>query len=81
VLFQLACDLRLDREVVSGQGERAEDVGAEGLVARFQRRRYRVYEVPIAYYGRTYAEGKKITWRDGFRAIWVLVAVRSRPSL
>jgi glycosyltransferase involved in cell wall biosynthesis len=45
------------------------------------RRHYRVYEIPIAYYGRTYAEGKKITWRDGFRAIWVLVAVRSRPSL
>jgi glycosyltransferase involved in cell wall biosynthesis len=36
----------------------------------------RVYELPIAYYGRTYAEGKKITWRDGFKAIWVLVRVR-----
>jgi glycosyltransferase involved in cell wall biosynthesis len=44
------------------------------------RRHYRVYEVPIAYYGRTYAEGKKITWRDGFKAIWVLVVVRSRSS-
>src|SRR5207302_3169233 len=31
-------------------------------------RKLRVYEVPIAYYGRTYAEGKKITWRDGFKA-------------
>jgi hypothetical protein len=36
----------------------------------------RVYELPIAYYGRTYEEGKKITWRDGFKAIWVLLAVR-----
>jgi glycosyltransferase involved in cell wall biosynthesis len=44
------------------------------------RRRYRVYEVPIAYYGRTYAEGKKITWRDGFTAIGVLIAVRLRSS-
>jgi hypothetical protein len=38
-------------------------------------RKLRIYELPIAYYGRTYAEGKKITWRDGFRAAWVLVRV------
>ena len=38
----------------------------------------RVYEVPIAYYGRTYSEGKNITWRDGFKAVWVLFAVRAR---
>jgi glycosyltransferase involved in cell wall biosynthesis len=36
----------------------------------------RVYELPIAYYGRTYAEGKKITWRDGLKAIRVLFRVR-----
>jgi glycosyltransferase involved in cell wall biosynthesis len=33
----------------------------------------RVYEVGISYYGRTYAEGKKIGWRDGFRAIYAIV--------
>ena len=33
----------------------------------------RVYEVPISYQGRTYAEGKKITWKDGFRAIYCIV--------
>ena len=38
--------------------------------------RLRIYELPIAYYGRTYAEGKKITWRDGFKALYVLVSVR-----
>jgi len=38
----------------------------------------RVFEVPISYYGRTYAEGKNITWRDGFKAVWVLFAVRLR---
>jgi len=38
--------------------------------------RLRIYELPIAYYGRTYAEGKKITWRDGFKALGVLVSVR-----
>ena len=33
----------------------------------------RIYEVGISYYGRTYAEGKKIGWRDGFRAIWCIM--------
>ena len=33
----------------------------------------RIYEVGISYYGRTYAEGKKIGWRDGVRAIWCIV--------
>jgi glycosyltransferase involved in cell wall biosynthesis len=33
----------------------------------------RIYEVGISYYGRTYKEGKKIGWRDGFRAIWCIV--------
>lgn len=43
------------------------------------RRGLRVYEVPIAYYGRSYDEGKGITWRDGFRAVFVLVRTRLRP--
>jgi glycosyltransferase involved in cell wall biosynthesis len=38
----------------------------------------RLYEVPISYYGRTYAEGKKITWRDGYRALGALVRFRLR---
>jgi glycosyltransferase involved in cell wall biosynthesis len=38
--------------------------------------RLRVYEVPIAYYGRSYNEGKKITWRDGFGAIATLLRCR-----
>jgi glycosyltransferase involved in cell wall biosynthesis len=43
------------------------------------RRRLRIYEMPIAYYGRTYDEGKNITWRDGFRAVYVLMRTRIRP--
>jgi len=39
-------------------------------------KRWRIYEVPIAYYGRGYAEGKKITWRDGFRALWCILKYR-----
>ncbi|HMI29588.1 MAG TPA: glycosyltransferase family 2 protein [Gaiellaceae bacterium] len=46
------------------------------ITAKVCRRKLRVYELPIAYYGRTYAEGKKITWRDGFKAIRVLLGVR-----
>jgi hypothetical protein len=33
----------------------------------------RIYEVPISYYGRTYKEGKKITWKDGFAAFYCLL--------
>ena len=39
----------------------------------------RLYEVPISYYGRTYAEGKKITWRDGLLAVGALVRFRFSP--
>ena len=36
----------------------------------------RIYEVPISYTGREFDEGKKITWRDGFAALWTLVKYR-----
>ena len=48
------------------------------ITATVCRRKLRIYELPIAYYGRTYDEGKKITWRDGFRAVGVLVGERLR---
>jgi glycosyltransferase involved in cell wall biosynthesis len=38
----------------------------------------RIYEVPVSYFGRTYAEGKGVTWRDGLEALWVLMRVRFR---
>lgn len=40
------------------------------LTARLSQSRARIYEVPISYAGRTYAEGKKIGWKDGFAAFW-----------
>jgi glycosyltransferase involved in cell wall biosynthesis len=46
------------------------------ITAKVFKRRYRVYEVPISYDGRGYDEGKKITWRDGIVALWVLVKYR-----
>jgi glycosyltransferase involved in cell wall biosynthesis len=58
---------------------RHDDFGIEPeLTGEVCRRKLRVYEIPIAYYGRTVAEGKKITWRDGFKAIVVLLEVRLR---
>jgi len=39
-------------------------------------RRWRIYEVGVSYYGRTYSEGKKITWRDGLLALWYIVKFR-----
>lgn len=36
----------------------------------------RIFEVPISYYGRTYAEGKKITWKDGIAALWCMLRYR-----
>jgi glycosyltransferase involved in cell wall biosynthesis len=46
------------------------------LTAKIFKRGYRVYEIPITYAGRGYDEGKKITWRAGFEALWVLLKYR-----
>ena len=43
------------------------------VTAKTARLKVRIFEVPISYYGRTYAEGKKINWRDGFRALWCIL--------
>ena len=48
------------------------------ITAKVCKRKLRIYELPISYYGRSYAEGKKITWRDGFGAVSVLVSERFR---
>lgn len=42
------------------------------ITAKMAKKRLRIYEVPVSYYGRTYEEGKKIGWRDGFWAIWCI---------
>ncbi|MFH0983490.1 MAG: glycosyltransferase family 2 protein [Planctomycetota bacterium] len=46
------------------------------LTAKVAKGRWRVYEVGIGYAGRDYAEGKKITWRDGCRALWAILRFR-----
>jgi glycosyltransferase involved in cell wall biosynthesis len=47
-------------------------LGAQIALAR----RWRIYELGIQYYGRTYAEGKKINWKDGVKALWYLIKFR-----
>jgi len=49
------------------------------LIARLSQSRARIYEVPIGYSGRTYAEGKKIGWKDGVAAFWHIVRFNLLP--
>ena len=62
------------REVLDGVELRSNRFGIEPeMTARFAQRRARIYEVPISYHGRSYAEGKKIGWKDGVSAVWAIV--------
>jgi hypothetical protein len=60
------------KEVLENVLLRCNDFGIEieisAAIARA--RKWRIYEVGISYFGRTYEEGKKITWEDGFKALW-----------
>ena len=46
------------------------------FTAKVAKNNFRIYEVPISYNGRDYSEGKKITWKDGFAAIWYIFKFR-----
>jgi len=62
------------REVLQRITLREDRFGFEPeITAKVARLKVRVYEVAISYHGRTYAEGKKIGWRDGVRALWCIV--------
>jgi glycosyltransferase involved in cell wall biosynthesis len=64
-------------EVLKGLDLRENDFAIEPeMTAKLCRQKLRIYELPVSYYGRTYAEGKKITWRDGFKAVVVLLRIR-----
>jgi glycosyltransferase involved in cell wall biosynthesis len=64
-------------ELVRSISLRSEDFRFEPeITAKVLRRGVRLYELPISYYGRTYDEGKKITWRDGIRAVGALIRFR-----
>ncbi len=62
------------REIIQGIPLQEDRFGFEvEITAKVARRKCRIYEVPISYYGRDYAEGKKIGWKDGFSALRCIV--------
>jgi glycosyltransferase involved in cell wall biosynthesis len=68
------CYKAFRREVIQSIELEEERFGFEPEVtAKLAKGGYRIYEVGISYYGRTYADGKKIGWRDGVRAFWCIV--------
>jgi glycosyltransferase involved in cell wall biosynthesis len=68
------CYKAFRREVIQGIQLEEDRFGFEPEVtAKIAKTRYRIYEVGISYYGRTYAEGKKIGWKDGVRAIYCIL--------
>lgn len=67
------------REIIQGIDIEESRFGFEPEVtAKIAKTGCRVYEVGISYYGRTYAEGKKIGWKDGVRAIWCILKYNFR---
>src|ERR1700739_1152569 len=62
------------KEVLQGIQIRSDRFGFEQeITAKIAKHTWRIYEVPITYSGRTYEEGKKITWKDGIQALWCIV--------
>jgi glycosyltransferase involved in cell wall biosynthesis len=62
------------REVIQSINLQSNRFGIEPeITAKVAKRGYRIFEVPISYYGRDYWEGKKINWKDGFSAIWTIL--------
>ena len=71
------CYKLFDRHVLDGITIRSDRFEFEPeITAKILRRGHHIYEVPISYAGREFHEGKKITWRDGFAALWTLVKFR-----
>ncbi|MGQ0825221.1 MAG: glycosyltransferase family 2 protein [Actinomycetota bacterium] len=73
------CYKLIDRALLDGMDLRSDrfDIEPE-ITAKLLKRGARIYEVPISYTGREFEEGKKITWKDGFAALWTLVKYRFR---
>jgi glycosyltransferase involved in cell wall biosynthesis len=65
------------REVLQGITLKSDRFGFEPeITAKVAKGDWRIYEVPISYAGRTYEEGKKITWKDGVQALWCIIRFR-----
>ena len=72
------CYKMFKRDVITGMKIRSNDFSVEPeLTAKIlKNKNLRIYELPISYYGRSYAEGKKISWKHGFGAIFTLLKYR-----
>lgn len=87
-LINLLCDITLSdievcykmfkREVLNSINLKQNDFGfeVEFTVKVAKAKKWRIYETAINYYGRTYKEGKKIKWKDGFKALWYIFKYR-----
>jgi len=68
------CYKAVKREILQSVSIEENRFGFEPeITAKLARKGIRIYEVAVSYHGRTYAEGKKINWKDGFRAIWCIL--------
>jgi glycosyltransferase involved in cell wall biosynthesis len=68
------------REVLKGLQLHQDRFGIEPeLTARVAKGKWRIYEVPISYYGRTYEEGKKVNWKDGIKAVYCILRYNLFP--
>jgi len=75
------CYKMFRREVVQSMTIESRRFGIEPeITAKVARRGYRIYEVPISYYGRTYDEGKKIGWKDALSALGTIIKHRFREA-
>lgn len=72
------CYKMFRREVIGTIRIDSDDFSVEPeLTAKIcKNKQWRIYEIPISYYGRSYSEGKKITWKHGFSALWTLLKYR-----
>jgi glycosyltransferase involved in cell wall biosynthesis len=71
------CYKMFKKEVLDGIEIKENRFGFEPeITAKVAKGEWRIYEVPISYYGRNYSDGKKITWKDGVKALWCIVKYR-----
>jgi glycosyltransferase involved in cell wall biosynthesis len=71
------CYKAMRKEVLKGMELKSNRFGFEvEITAKIAKGKWRIYEVPISYAGRTYEEGKKITWKDGVQALWYIIRYR-----
>ncbi len=76
------CYKMMRREVLQSLNLSVDDFGIEIQMTTqiALAKKWRIYEVGISYFGRTYAEGKKIDWKDGVKALWLLIKYRVRSD-